>query len=360
VIPLAEPSFGDAERSRVLDALERGWISPKGEYVTEFEDVFASWIGTEHAFATSTGTAALHLSLLAGDVGEGDEVIVPDLTWISCANVVTYVGATPVFADVDPDTYTLDPASVRDRLTEDTVAVMPVHLYGQPCDMTPIQQLADKHNLLILEDAAEAHGAMYRGRRVGSVGDIGCFSFYGNKILTTGQGGMITTDNDELAERIQLYRRDGMSRDRKYYHQVIGYNYRLTNIQAAIGLGQMERVDAILENKRRVAEAYRGELTTQDVHFQATPKWGESAHWMVAPVFRTRRQFDRVRKALAEAEIETRPFFYPLHKQPPYHGSGHACSVTERIQPRGMNLPSAPHLSDRNITKICDIIREAL
>lgn len=360
MIPLAEPSFGDAERSRVLDALERGWISPKGEYVAEFEDVFASWVGTEHAFATSTGTAALHLSLLAGDVGEGDEVIIPDLTWISCANVVTYVGATPVFADVDPDTFTLDPASVRERLTDDTVAVMPVHLYGQPCEMRPIQRLADEYDLLVLEDAAEAHGAMYRGRRVGSVGDIGCFSFYGNKILTTGQGGMITTDNDELADRIQLLRRDGMSRDRKYYHPEIGYNYRLTNIQAAIGLGQVERADEILENKRRVAETYRGELTTQDVQFQATPDWGESAHWMVAPVFRTIEQLERVRNALADAEVETRPFFYPLHKQPPYAGSGCAYPVTERLHERGINLPSAPQLNDETIIEICDVIRNAL
>lgn len=360
MIPLAEPSFGDAERSRVLDALERGWISPKGEYVSEFEDVFASWIGTEHAFATSTGTAALHLSLLAGDVGEGDEVIVPDLTWISCANVVTYVGATPVFADVNPDTYTLDPASVRERLTEDTVAVMPVHLYGQPCEMTPIQQLADEHDFLVLEDAAEAHGATYRGQCVGSVGDVGCFSFYGNKILTTGQGGMITTDDDELAERIRLLRRDGMSRDRKYYHPVIGYNYRLTNIQAAIGLGQIERADAILENKRRVAETYRRELATQDAHFQATPDRGESAHWMVAPVFRTTGQLERVRSALTDAEVETRPFFYPLHKQPPYAASGRACPVAEQLHKRGINLPSAPQLNDQTIMEICDIIRDAL
>ncbi|KAA9406608.1 DegT/DnrJ/EryC1/StrS family aminotransferase [Haloarcula sp. KBTZ06] len=360
MIPLAEPTFGDAERSRVLDALERGWISPKGEYVTEFEDVFGAWIGTEHAFATSTGTAALHLSLLSAGIGEGDEVIVPDLTWIACANVVSYVGATPVFADVDPDTYTLDPASVRERLTEDTKAVMPVHLYGQPCEMTPIQRLADEHDLLVLEDAAEAHGATYRGRRVGSLGDVGCFSFYGNKILTTGQGGMITTDDDELAERIRLLRRDGMSRDRKYYHSVIGYNYRLTNIQAAIGIGQVERADAILENKRRVAATYRRELTTQDVRFQATPGWGESAHWMVAPVFRTTGQFERVRNALADADVETRPFFYPLHEQPPYAGSGSDCPVTERLHERGMNLPSAPNLNDQIIIEICDVIRDAL
>jgi perosamine synthetase len=360
MIPVAEPWIGEKELEYVTDAVERGWISPAGDYVERFEDSFADFIGTDYAFAVSTGTAALHLSLVAADIGPGDEVIVPDVTWIACANVVEWVGADPVFVDVDEETFTIDTDAASEAVTPDTAAVMPVHLYGFPCDMDPLLSLADNHDLLVLEDCAEAHGAEYRGSRVGSIGDVGCFSFYGNKILTTGQGGMITTDDDELAERIILYRRDGMSHDRKYYHEVIGYNYRLTNMQAAVGVGQMERADEIIDEKVRVAEAYRELLSDSPLRFQNEPSWSSPTYWMNTPVFETASSRDEALNKLADMDIETRPFFYPLHKQPPYRNRPpESLSVSADLYERGINLPSSPLLTDDEIERVCRALKRA-
>ena len=358
MIPVAEPWITDRELELVTDAVERGWISPAGSYIDEFETRFADFVDTEYAFATSSGTSALHLSLVARGIGPGDEVIVPDLTWIACANVVEYTGADPVFVDVTSKTCTLDPEATADAITEDTAAIMPVHLYGHPCNMDPLIDLCDDHDLLLIEDCAEAHGAKYRGEMVGSLGDVGCFSFYGNKILTTGQGGMITTDDDKIAERITLYRRDGMSKERKYYHEVIGYNYRLTNMQAAIGVAQVERVAEILEEKRRVASTYRERLDNV-CRFQSEPVWAEPVYWMNTPVFETQRLRDDVIDALEEADIETRPFFYPLHAQPPYRRDTERSWVSQTLYDHGVNLPSSPLLSGDDIDKICRVIKDA-
>jgi len=361
MIPMAEPWLTDRERSLVTDALDRGWISPMGQYVTEFEEAFASFVDTEYAFATSTGTAALHLSLIAAGIGEGDEVIVPDLTYMASANVVDYVNATPVFADVNPDTYTLSVDSVRECLTEDTAAVMPVHIYGQPCEMSPLLDISTEHDLLVVEDAAEAHGATYRGDTVGSIGDVGCFSFYGNKILTTGQGGMITTDDPEIAERIRLLRRDGMSRTRKYYHEVIGFNYRITNMQAAIGVAQVERIDEIVAEKRRVARTYRDRLADLPVRFQTEYDWAAPTYWMNTPVFRSGSERDAVVEALQDVDVETRPFFYPLHDQPPYReGYRGSPSVSVDLYDKGINLPSGPLLTESEIETVCDAVRDVV
>ncbi|SFG17346.1 perosamine synthetase [Halopelagius inordinatus] len=354
MIPVAEPWITDHELDYVTDCVERAWISPKGNYVEEFEDKFASFVGTEYAFATSSGTSALHLSLVAADIGPGDEVIVPDLTWIACGNVVEFCGADPVFVDVTAETFTLDPQAVKDAITDSTAAIMPVHLYGHPSNMEPLLDIADEHDLFVVEDAAEAHGAEYRGSPVGSIGDVGCFSFYGNKILTTGQGGMITTDDDELADLITLYRRDGMSRDRKYYHEVVGYNYRLTNMQAAVGVAQVERADEILEEKRRVAETYREKLADAPVRFQSEPDWSTPTYWMNAPVFESAEVRNAVVDALEDADVETRPLFYPLHDQPPYRGRNRTSPTTSvDLYARGMNLPSGPLLKTDEIEVVC-------
>lgn len=361
MIPVAEPWITDRELEYVTDCVERAWISPKGNYVDEFEEEFASFVTSDYAFATSSGTSALHLSLVAAGIGPGDEVIVPDLTWIACGNVVEFCGADPVFVDVTEDTFTLDPEAVRGAITDRTAAVMPVHLYGFPCDMDPILKIAEEHDLFVVEDAAEAHGAEYRGSPVGSLGDVGCFSFYGNKILTTGQGGMITTDDEEIAERITLYRRDGMSRDRKYYHEVIGYNYRLTNMQAAVGVAQVERAAEILEEKRRVAETYREKLADAPLRFQTEPEWSAPTYWMNAPVFESAETREAVVEALESADVETRPFFYPLHDQPPYrdeHGASQTTSMD--LYARGTNLPSGPLLTEEEIDTVCQTILDAV
>jgi perosamine synthetase len=361
MIPVAEPWIGERELEYVTDAVTRGWISPAGDYIEQFEEKFADFVGVDHAFAVSTGTAALHLSLVAADIGPGDEVIVPDTTWIACANVVKWVGADPVFVDVSEDTFTIDTDAVVDAITEDTAAIMPVHLYGYPCDMGPLLDAAEANDLFVLEDCAEAHGAEYCGSSVGSIGDAGCFSFYGNKILTTGQGGMITTDDDEFADRIRLYRRDGMSRERKYYHEVIGYNYRLTNMQAAIGVGQIERATEIISEKRRVANMYREHLSGSSLRFQEEPASISPTYWMNTPIFESPSVQQDVIEALQEADIETRPFFYPLHDQPPYRADHHKTqSVAMDLYERGVNLPSSPLLSDDEIVQVCNAIEAVL
>lgn len=361
MIPVSEPWLTDHAAELVGDAVKRGWISPKGNYVTEFEEKFAAFVGTEHAFATTSGTSALHLSLVAADIDPRDEVIVPDLTWIACANVVEYVGAKPVFADVTRDTFTLDPDAVEEKITDQTAAIMPVHLYGFPCQMDRLEELAAEHGLFVIEDAAEAHGARYRGERVGSIGDVGCFSFYGNKILTTGQGGMITTDDPEIAEAVRLYRRDGMSRTRKYYHEAIGYNYRLTNMQAAVGVAQMERSDEILEQKRRVADEYREKLSDAPLRFQMEQAWTTPVYWMNTPVFETKSDRDMVAETLETSDIGTRPFFYPLHDQPPYR-TGDSGSETSSFELYrcGLNLPSSPLLETEDIEEVCAQIKATL
>jgi perosamine synthetase len=226
--------------------------------------------------------------------------------------------------------------------------------------MAPLLELAAEYDLFVVEDAAEAHGARYRGQPVGSIGDVGCFSFYGNKILTTGQGGMITTNNDDIAKRIQLYRRDGMSTERKYYHPVVGYNYRLTNIQAAIGVEQVNRAADILKEKQRIASAYRRLLTHDDVRFQAEPEWGQSAHWMTTSVFKTTAQRHRVEEKLEHENVQTRPFFHPLHAQPPYEATARSCPTATALAERGLNLPSGPLLADDDIEAICDAIITAI
>jgi perosamine synthetase len=225
--------------------------------------------------------------------------------------------------------------------------------------MDPIMDIADSHDLFVVEDAAEAHGATYHGDAVGSIGDVGCFSFYGNKILTMGQGGAITTDDDELAERLRTYRRDGMSTERKYYHPYVGYNYRLTNIQAAVGVGQLERAEEILDAKRRVADCYRENLADSEFRLQVERPEATSANWMVATVFETRAGRQRVESALAEADIETRPFFHPLHDQPPYRADSTVCPTSKALAERGLILPSGPRLNPDDIDRVCEIGREA-
>ena len=238
-LPIAEPSLGEKELSYVTECILTGWVSSAGKFVTRFEEIFAEFCGTQHAITTSSGTTALHLALLALGIGPGDEVIVPSLTFIATANAVTYTGASPVFIDSELETWNLDPNLIEEFITPRTKAIIPVHLYGHPVNMAAIVEIAQRHGLVVVEDAAEAHGAKYQGRRVGGIGDLGIFSFYGNKIVTTGEGGMVVTNRADLAEKIRILRGHGMSPERRYWHPVLGYNYRMTNLQAALGVAQM-------------------------------------------------------------------------------------------------------------------------
>ncbi|NLE75600.1 MAG: DegT/DnrJ/EryC1/StrS family aminotransferase [Chloroflexi bacterium] len=359
MIPVAEVILGEQEKAYVNDCLESGWISSLGKYVPAFEEAFSRFCETRFGVAASNGTTALHLALEVLGVGPGDEVIIPSLTFVATANAVRYTGATPVFADSEGETWNMDPESVRRCLTSRTRGILPVHLYGHPADMEPLLALAREHGLWVLEDAAEAHGARCRGRRVGGLGIMGCFSFYGNKIITTGEGGMIVTNDPTLAEKAAWLRDHGMSREKRYWHPVVGYNYRMTNIQAAIGLGQLERIESILARKRAIAQAYAQRLQgVPGIQPQPEAAWAENVFWMYSvlvdeAVFGLSR--DAFMAALREREIDSRPFFYPIHTMPPY-AQELQLPVAERLARSGVNLPSGLSLTDGQIAYICETI----
>jgi perosamine synthetase len=361
-IPLAETVLDGNEKKYVLDCLETGWISGSGKYVDDFERGFAAFCGVEHAVAVASGTAGLHVALLALGVRPGDEVIVPDLTYVASANAVTYCGAKPVFADVDPDTWTLNPEDVARKISPATKAIIAVHLYGHPADLDPLLELARAHQLSVIEDAAEAHGAEYKGRRVGGLSDVGVFSFFGNKIITTGEGGMITTNDEKLAGKMRLLKGQGMEPTRRYWFPVVGYNYRMTNIQAAIGLAQLERIDWFIEKKREVAALYAEALRSLPVTTPHEAIWAKSVYWLYSVCLP--REFDRdgIMSQLLEHGIETRPFFHPMHHLPPYYqGDGDSTlPVTTSLAACGINLPSSALLSEEEISAVARALQSCL
>ncbi|CAG0907771.1 unnamed protein product, partial [Darwinula stevensoni] len=279
---VAQPKMAGNERKYVLDCLDTNWISSNGKYIGAFEEIFAKFCGSKHAIATNNGTTALHLALVALDLKPGEEVIIPTVTYIATANAVRYCGATPVLVDVCADTMNIDPAHIERKITPKTRGIIPVHLYGHPADMDAVNKIARKHGLWVLEDAAEAHGAKVHDKKVGTLGTCATFSFFGNKIVTTGEGGMITTDDDELAAKLRLYRGQGMDPQRRYWFPVIGYNYRMTNIQAAIGLAQMEGIETALTDRERLAKWYAEALSdlTEQIILPAQAPWAKQVYWM--------------------------------------------------------------------------------
>lgn len=358
-IPVYAPVLDGREERYVLDAVRSGWISSLGSYVTRFEQEFARFCGVRHAVSVNNGTVALHLALHALGIGPGDEVIVPSLTFVATANAVHYTGATPVFADVDPVTWCIDPADVRRCVTPRTRAIIPVHLYGHPAPMTELQTLADEYNLLLVEDAAEAHGAAIGDRRVGGWGRIATFSFYANKIITTGEGGMLTTDDDALAERCRMLRDHAMPPHRRYWHDEIGFNYRMTNLQAAVGVAQMERIEHFIRRKRAIAARYREALAgISGITFAAELAGYTNVYWMASLLVESPYplQRDELIPALRAQGIDSRPFFHPLDTLPPYFSVA-PCPVALRLGLCGLNLPSSPSLTDEQVTHICEIIR---
>ena len=364
-IPVGAPVLAGREKEYVLDCLDSNWISSKGTYLTRFEQEFAAFCGTRYALACCNGTTALHLALMGFGLGPGDEVIVPSLTYIATANAVTYCGARPVFVDSEPRTGNLDPALIEGLITPRTKGIVVVHLYGHPADMDPILAVAKKHGLFVVEDAAEAHGALYRGRKAGSLADAAIFSFYGNKILTCGEGGMVTTDREDLALKMEHIKGQGMDLDRCYWFSIVGYNYRMTNVAAAIGLAQLEKADWHLKRHREIAQWYRAGLKDcPSIQWQEEEPWASHAHWMVTVYFRGMNACDRdgVRQELAEAGIETRPVFYPLHILPPYrdgHGS-RPLPVCEKLAESGINLPTSAILGEDDVAYVCENLKRVL
>lgn len=362
-IPVAQPKLAGNEKKYVLDCLETNWISSNGKYITAFEKEFATFCGVKHAIATNNGTTALHLALVALGLKPDDEVIVPTVTYIATANSVRYCSANPVLVDVCPNTMNIDPSAVEAKITSKTRGIIPVHLYGHPADMTRINEIADRHGLWVLEDAAEAHGAEVRGKRVGALGTCATFSFFGNKIVTTGEGGMVTTDSDELAAKLRLFRGQGMDPQRRYWFPVVGYNYRMTNIQAAIGLAQIEQVDQALRERERLAGWYNEALAELDrkIILPMKQSWAKEVYWMYNIFLRSggERERDAVMRSLDMAGIETRPVFYPMHVMPPYQEDA-SYPVADLWAQRGINLPTHQDLTREDVQRIADGLKAAL
>lgn len=355
--PVYQPALGGNEKKYVNECLDSTWISSKGKFIGEFERGFEAYVGTSHATTVANGTVAIHLALLALGIGPGAEVIVPTLTYIASVNAIAYTGATPVFCDSLKDTWQMDPADVRRKITRKTRAILVVHLYGQPCEMDALMSIAREHDLFVLEDCAEAFGSLYNGRHVGTFGDIGTFSFFGNKTITTGEGGMVITADDTLHDRMVHFRGQGLAKYREYWHDVVGYNYRMTNICAALGLAQLEQANTFIGKKRRVAEWYMRELQDLPVTFQHEAKGTRHSFWMVSILVPRPTDRDTLRTVLRGSGIETRPVFYPVHSMPMYSSIFQRYPVAESLGWRGINLPSYPDLEEGSVKEIAGVIR---
>ena len=374
-IPVNEPLLGGREREYVAECVETGWVSSAGRFVDAFEAGWAAYCGRRHGVSVANGTVALEAAVAALGLGPGDEVLVPTFTIISCAQAVVYAGATPVLVDADPETWGMDVAAAESRITPRTRAVMPVHIYGHPVDMGPLLALAARHGLAVIEDAAEAHGAevLVGGpdgaawRRCGSFGDVSTFSFYANKVLTTGEGGMVLTDDDAVAERLRGLRNLCFLPERRFYHEALGHNFRLTNLQAALGVAQLERVDEAVARKRWIGRAYAERLAgVSCLELQAEKPWARSVFWMVGVVLRDDAPLDlsAFAAALDARGIETRPFFLGMHEQPAFHARGlfrgERYPVAERLARRGLYLPSGLALTEGQIDRVCAAVRDVL
>ncbi len=368
-IPVAAPDIGADEERLVVDAVRSGWVSSIGRYIGEFERGFADYCEARHGIAVSNGTTAIEVVLAALGVGRDDEVVVPGLTFAAVAAAVVHLGARPVLADVDPETWCLDPAAAAAAMSPRTRAVVAVHSYGHPADLDALIAIAAERGVPVVEDCAEAHGARYRGRRVGALAAAGTFSFYGNKIITTGEGGIVLTNDDRLADRVRMLKDHAMDPSRRYYHLEAGYNFRMTNVQAALGCAQLRRIDAFLARRSEVLAAYREALAdVPGIALNPRAEWAEPVNWIVcavlAPELAGRR--DDLLRSLAERGIDTRPFFVPLGDMPPYRGSrcvgpsGEGNPVARDLSRRGFNLPTTLDLSREDVARIAGEIRDAL
>ncbi len=368
-IPISAPVIGAREIEYVTDAIRSGWVSSIGPYVERFEAAFAGYLGVEHAIAVSNGTVGLHLALHTLGIGPGDEVLVPDLTFVATANTVVQTGARPVFVDVDPETWCMDPEAAREAVTSRTRAIVPVHLFGHPAPMEDLLELAVEHDLEVVEDAAEAHGAEFAGRKVGGMGHAGVFSFYGNKIITTGEGGMVVTNDAKLAARLRYLKDHGMSPQRRYYHTELAFNYRLTNLQAALGLAQLEQIEDFIASKRRIYTQYaQALLGTPGISLNVERPGVRSVFWMVSLVLDDSLRLEReaLGAQLRSRGIDWRPFFVPMHTLPHLAGcravgrTGEGCPISDFLGRRGMSLPSGCDLSAEAVQYVAGTLKTLL
>ncbi len=366
MIPVNEPVLSPNATAYVMDCMQSGWISSAGSYIARFENAFAAYIGVRHGVTTTSGTTALHLAIASLGIEPGNEVIMPDLTIISCPLSVMYTGATPVFVDIDPITFTIDPTRIEKKITKRTRAIMVVHLYGHPSDMDPIMKIAKKYKLAVIEDAAEAHGAAYKGKRVGSIGTVGIFSFYANKIVTSGEGGMVVTNNARLAKRAALLKNLAHNPRRRFWHEHIGFNYRMTNVSAAIGLAQLESIEKYIAKKKWMAREYAQAL--RGIPYLTLPPhelWAESVYWMYALTLTKDSPIGKAEltRRLADRGIDTRDFFYPLHTQPILRQFVHKHDrfpISDFTSRHGFYLPSGLAITKEQIHTVAVAIRDIL
>jgi perosamine synthetase len=360
MIPVAEPDIGEKEIEYVDDAVRSGWVSSHGKYIDEFEKEFSRFIGTEYGLTVSNGTTALHLALSALGIKSGDEVIVPDLTFISPINAVLYNNAIPVLCDIDKNNWCIDSKKIENLITNKTKAIIVVHLYGNSADMDEIMDIAKKHNLYVIEDTAESLGTTYKGKKLGSIGDIGCFSFYGNKTMTTGEGGFCTTNNKELYEKMLILRDHGMTSKKRYWHEFIGYNYRMTNLQAALGVAQLERIDYFIKRKHKIGSIYNERLKNK-VYLHPEGNDYNGTYWLYSILMENENDRDNLMDFLYKNGIDTRRFFYPVHVMPPYKKyTKEDYPVSTDISKRGINLPSGVKLNNNDVNYVCNKIIEFL
>ncbi|NTW59094.1 MAG: DegT/DnrJ/EryC1/StrS family aminotransferase [Nitrospirae bacterium] len=367
-VPVNEPLLAGNERKYLNECLDTGWISSEGPFIRQFEERFSGRIGRTNGIAVSNGSAALDVAVAALGLGKGDEVILPAFTIISCAAAVVRAGATPVLVDSDPDTWNMNAADVEKKITARTRAIMVVHIYGLPVDMAPIMEIANRRRLKVIEDAAEMHGQAYRGKPCGSFGELSIFSFYANKHITTGEGGMIVTDDQQLAERCRSLRNLCFIPEKRFVHEELGWNFRMTNMQAALGLAQLEQLDEFVQKKRRMGTLYTERL--KDIRGIQLPKratdYAENIYWVYGIVLHDEIPFDagEAMKRLSARRIGSRPFFFPMHEQPVFRKMGlfqdETYPVAERLARRGFYIPSGLALTDEQMNQVADVVGEIL
>lgn len=361
-IPVMTPLLSGNELAYVTECITTGWISSQGAFVKKFEKNFSDFTDCPNALAVSNGTVAIHLALASLGIGPGDEVIVPDITFAASINAVIYCGATPVLVDVDPETWTISVAEIKKYLTSKTKAIMPVHLYGHPCDMDPIMEIARTNNLFVVEDCAEALGTHYKGKHVGTFGDAATFSFFGNKTITTGEGGMVLFRTSSTLELATVLRDHGMSKSKRYWHEHVGFNYRLTNLQAAIGVAQLERLNEFIDAKRNIASVYNLGLSKfEGVTLPPEKDWAFNGYWLYT--FLVDERFgvsrDELIDKMMKNGVETRPMFFPLHDMPPYQKyilTNQHFPVSEKLSKQGISLPSSVNIEKREQEEVLQAV----
>lgn len=366
MIPVNRPLFISNEKKYLAECIDSGWISSEGPFIKEFEEKFSGYVGKKFGVAVSNGTAALEVAVGAAGIGPGDEVIMPTFTIISCASAVVACGARPVFVDSESETFNIDVSKIEEKITKKTKAIMVVHMYGHPSDMDAIMRIAKKHKLLIIEDAAEAHGAEWKNKKCGSFGDISIFSFYANKIISTGEGGMVLTDNKVFARRAEFLRNLGFNNKKRFHHTELAKNYRMTNLQAAVGVAQLRSIDTLVKIKRENAKKYTALLKNiPGLQLPVQKELAKNVYWMYGIVLDKSTGFtaESFAKRLAKEGVQTRPFFYPMHSQPVFETlmkKKDAFLVSEHIAKYGLYLPSGLGLKTSEIRKVCSIVKKIL